>query len=103
MDEGGKQRARQVLHAGKFSLCLFTLISARNCLAVEWLIGCLQFGLGYAACPGINLAKIEMSKLAASIVRDYDIRQVNPKQEWSYEAYFNTLPHDWPVLVTKVQ
>jgi len=40
--------------------------------------------------------------MAASIVRDYNIRQVNPEQEWSYEAYFNTLPYDWPVLVERV-
>jgi len=45
---------------------------------------------------------MEMSKMAASIVRDYNIRQVNPEQEWSYEAYFNTLPYDWPVLVERV-
>ncbi|KXX75061.1 Pisatin demethylase [Madurella mycetomatis] len=63
----------------------------------------MPFGLGYGTCPGINLAKIELSKLTATIVRDYVIRQVNPQQEWSYEAYFNTLPHDWPVYVEKVQ
>src|SRR3954465_222196 len=62
----------------------------------------MPFGLGYAACPGINLAKIELSKMAASIIRDYDIRRVDPNQEWSYEAYFNTLPHSWPVYVTRV-
>ncbi|KAK3385172.1 cytochrome P450 [Podospora didyma] len=62
----------------------------------------MPFGLGYSGCPGINLAKIQMSKMAASLLRDYDIRQVNPKQEWTYEAYFNTLPHDWPVYVKKV-
>jgi len=60
-----------------------------------------QFGLGYAACPGINLAKIEMSKVCASIVRDYDIRQVDCNQSWSYSAFFNTLPHDWPVFVKR--
>ncbi|KAK0714043.1 benzoate 4-monooxygenase cytochrome P450 [Lasiosphaeria miniovina] len=62
----------------------------------------MPFGLGYGGCPGINLAKIQMSKLAASLVRDYDVRQVNPGQEWSYEAYFNTLPHDWPVYVKRL-
>ncbi|KAK4442996.1 Pisatin demethylase [Podospora aff. communis PSN243] len=61
----------------------------------------MPFGLGYAACPGINLAKTELSKVAASIVRDYDIRPVDPRQEWSYEAYFNALPHTWPVYVAK--
>ncbi|GAB1318473.1 Pisatin demethylase [Madurella fahalii] len=63
----------------------------------------MPFGLGYGTCPGINLAKMELSKLAASIVRDYVIRQVDPQQEWSYEAYFNTLPHDWPVYVERVR
>jgi hypothetical protein len=43
-----------------------------------------------------------MSKMAASIVRDYKIRQVDPKQEWKYEAYFNTLPREWPVYIEKV-
>ncbi|KAK4206687.1 Pisatin demethylase [Rhypophila decipiens] len=63
----------------------------------------MPFGRGYASCPGINLAKIELSKLAASIVRDYDIRLVDPSREWQYEAYFNTLPHSWPVFVKRVE
>ncbi|KAH8900596.1 cytochrome P450 [Thozetella sp. PMI_491] len=63
----------------------------------------MPFGLGYGTCPGINLAKIQMSKMAASIVRNYNIRQVDPKQTWSYDAYFNTLPYDWPVYVEKVK
>ena len=63
----------------------------------------MQFGLGYGACPGINLAKIQLSKLTATIVRDYNIRQVDPDQSWTYDAYFNVLPHDWPVYVERVQ
>ncbi len=52
---------------------------------------------------GINLAKIQLSKLTATIVRDYNIRQVDPDQSWTYDAYFNVLPHDWPVYVERVQ
>lgn len=48
------------------------------------------------------MAKIELSKLAASIIRDYTTRQADPQQEWSYEAYFNIIPHSWPVYVDRV-
>jgi hypothetical protein len=44
-----------------------------------------------------------MAKIAATIVRDYDIRQVDPKQEWSWKARFGLLPHDWPVYVTQIK
>lgn len=61
-----------------------------------------QFGAGYGSCPGVNLAKIEVSKILATIIRDYDIAQVDPQQEWKYEAYFSTLPREWPVYVTRI-
>ncbi|ETS81645.1 hypothetical protein PFICI_06647 [Pestalotiopsis fici W106-1] len=61
----------------------------------------IPWGVGYASCPGQHIAKIQLSKIAATIVRDYDIRQVNPSQDWSYSAYFTAVPHDWPVFVTK--
>lgn len=59
------------------------------------------FGLGYASCPGQHLVRIEISKLLATMVRDYDIRQVDPDQEWKYEMYLNVCPYDWPVYITK--
>lgn len=46
---------------------------------------------------------MELSKLAATIIRDYDIRQVAPGQEWSYRAAFVAAPHSWPVYVKKRQ
>ncbi|KAI1268171.1 cytochrome P450 [Xylariaceae sp. FL1019] len=61
----------------------------------------VAFGLGFNSCPGQHLARIEMYKIAATIVRDYDIRQVNPDQAWSHDAYFIDCPYDWPVLITK--
>lgn len=51
--------------------------------------------MGYASCPGQNLAKIEMSKICATLVRDYDIRQINTKQEWTWKAFFTVAPHNW--------
>lgn len=59
------------------------------------------FGLGYAGCPGQHLAGIEIAKICATIVRDYDIRQVHPEQEWKYEVYFGVCPYDWPVYIEK--
>jgi cytochrome P450 len=60
-----------------------------------------QFGAGYGSCPGQNIAKIELSKITATIVRDYDIRQVNKDQNWQWKAYFTVVPHSWPVFIDK--
>ncbi|KFY32922.1 hypothetical protein V495_08597 [Pseudogymnoascus sp. VKM F-4514 (FW-929)] len=35
----------------------------------------VQFGAGYNSCPGQNLARMEISKVTATLVRDFDIRQ----------------------------
>lgn len=61
----------------------------------------IPFGAGYASCPGQHLARIELSKMAATIVRDYDICQVNAGQEWQYVANFTAVPHSWPVYIQK--
>lgn len=44
---------------------------------------------------------MEMPKLIATLLRDYDFRQVNEGQEWSYEATFGLLPYNWPVYIKK--
>ncbi|RYP51953.1 hypothetical protein DL768_002829 [Monosporascus sp. mg162] len=61
----------------------------------------IPWGAGYASCPGQTVAKIQLLKVAASIVRDYDIRQVEPGKEWKWAAHFTVVPHDWPVYITK--
>ncbi|KAL1961169.1 hypothetical protein VTO42DRAFT_3114 [Malbranchea cinnamomea] len=61
----------------------------------------IPWGFGYASCPGQHLAKIELSKICATLVRDYDIRQVNPKQEWTWKAFFTVTPHSWPCYIEK--
>ncbi|ORY69940.1 cytochrome P450 [Pseudomassariella vexata] len=61
----------------------------------------IPFSGGISTCPGQHLARIELSKILATIVRDYDIWQVNPDQEWHYHAYFTTVPGNWPVYIKK--
>ncbi|KAK0615337.1 cytochrome P450 [Bombardia bombarda] len=62
----------------------------------------LVFGMGYNRCPGEHLAAIQLFKIAATIVRDYDIAQVDPENEWKWKAYFTVVPHSWPVRIVKV-
>jgi len=60
-----------------------------------------QFGAGYNSCIGRNLALIEISKVTATVLRDFDIRQVNPGQSWKYESHFTAVPYGWPCYVTR--
>ncbi|KUI60660.1 Pisatin demethylase [Cytospora mali] len=59
------------------------------------------FGAGYMSCPGQHYAKMEISKISSTIVRDYDIRLVNPDKPWKWNAFFTMVPYDWPVYISK--
>ena len=61
----------------------------------------VAFGAGYNQCPGRNLAHLEVSKTTAMLMRDYEIKLVDPKKEWRYENYFTVAPHDWPCTLKK--
>ncbi|KAL4733347.1 cytochrome P450 [Aspergillus similis] len=61
----------------------------------------MPFGHGYNSCPGRHLATIELSKVIATLVRDYDIRQQSPGQSWRYMAYFTAVPYGWPCYISK--
>ncbi|KAF2837252.1 cytochrome P450 [Patellaria atrata CBS 101060] len=61
----------------------------------------IPFGAGYNQCPGRHLAHMELSKLTATLVRDFDIVQVNPKQEWKFETHFTAVPYGWPCKVRR--
>ncbi|KAK2614000.1 hypothetical protein N8I77_000862 [Diaporthe amygdali] len=61
----------------------------------------IPWGAGYASCPGQHAARLQLSKIAATVVRDYNIRQVDPKAEWTWGAWFTCVPHDWPVYIEK--
>lgn len=47
------------------------------------------------------MANIQIFKIAATIVRDYSIRQVDPRKQWEWKAFFTVVPHSWPVYVEK--
>ncbi|ROV91667.1 hypothetical protein VMCG_09262 [Cytospora schulzeri] len=61
----------------------------------------IPWGVGYQSCPGQNIAKIELSKIAAVLVRDYDIRQVDKDKEWEWKAYITCVPHSWDCYISK--
>ncbi|KFH47378.1 Pisatin demethylase-like protein [Hapsidospora chrysogenum ATCC 11550] len=61
----------------------------------------MPWGWGYNSCPGQHLAKIELSKVTATLVRDYNVRQADPNQEWQWKAYFTMVPHSWPCHVER--
>ncbi|KAI1845677.1 hypothetical protein JX266_008288 [Neoarthrinium moseri] len=61
----------------------------------------IPFGAGYCSCPGQNFGKIEISKLTSTLVRDYNIRQVDPDQQWTWKAYFILVPRWTPCIVEK--
>ncbi|KAI3401005.1 hypothetical protein diail_710 [Diaporthe ilicicola] len=65
----------------------------------RWLDGDKSVALHKYYLP--NIAKVELSKISAPIIRDYDIRQVDPAQEWQWKAYFTVAPHSWPCYVVK--
>lgn len=81
----------------------YWLLVCLLCIKLNWPVfaNCAQFGLGYNRCPGEHLAEIQIFKIAATIVRDYKISQVDPDKEWEWKAYFTVVPHSWPVYVKR--
>ena len=61
----------------------------------------LQWGAGYNQCPGRNLAQFELSKLVATLLKDYDIEQVDPKKEWIFKSQFMAVPSRWPCTIRR--
>ncbi|KAH6616598.1 cytochrome P450 [Boeremia exigua] len=61
----------------------------------------IAFGAGYNSCQGRNIAQLEIFKAAATLLRDLDFKQVDPAQEWKYEASFAAVPHGWPCYVSE--
>ncbi|KAL1959106.1 hypothetical protein VTO42DRAFT_2893 [Malbranchea cinnamomea] len=61
----------------------------------------IHWSAGYNQCPGRHLAQFEISKIAATLLRDFDIEQVDPKKPWRFETYFNCVPYGWPCYVKR--
>ncbi|KAL4796252.1 cytochrome P450 [Aspergillus venezuelensis] len=63
----------------------------------------IHWGAGYNQCPGRNLAQFELSKVLVTVLRDYDIEQIDPKQEWRFETRFLAVPYGWPCRIRRRQ
>ncbi|KJZ71635.1 hypothetical protein HIM_08947 [Hirsutella minnesotensis 3608] len=61
----------------------------------------IPFGAGYNSCPGQNLAMIEILKIVATIMRDYDLSQDDKDREWTGKAQFVFVPPPWLLKVSK--
>ncbi|KAI0142065.1 cytochrome P450 [Pestalotiopsis sp. NC0098] len=61
----------------------------------------IPFGAGFNACPGQHVARMQLSKICATIIRDYDLKLVDPSKPWKWMAYFTMVPNSWPVYVAK--
>ncbi|KAJ5782637.1 hypothetical protein N7457_004411 [Penicillium paradoxum] len=61
----------------------------------------IHWGAGYNQCPGRNLAQFEMLKLMATLIRDYDIEQVDPEKEWVFKSQFTCVPSGWPCKIRR--
>ncbi|KAJ5820379.1 hypothetical protein N7474_005970 [Penicillium riverlandense] len=61
----------------------------------------IHWGAGYRQCVGRNLAHFEISKLAATLIRDFEFEQVDPKKEWEWKNHFSILPWGWPCKIRR--
>ena len=59
----------------------------------------IAYGSGYGSCPGKNLAHMEMLKIVSLVVRDFTWEQVSKGDEWTFETYFTSVLHDWPIVL----
>lgn len=61
----------------------------------------ITFGAGYGQCPGRHLAHMELSKTAALLFRDFEIKQVDEGKDWIYVTHFTAVPEGWPCTLTR--
>ena len=54
-------------------------------------------------CPGQHLADIEITKITATLIRDYDFELVNPEQDWVVRSWFIAMPGKWYVKLKRRQ
>ena len=57
--------------------------------------------MGYNHCIGRNLATLELNKITATLVRDFELRLVEPDKEWKCHFLFLTVPWGWPVWMKR--
>ena len=58
-----------------------------------------QFSAGYMSCPGRHIAMVQMSKVAALILRKFQVSLADRNSALQYQANFTALLHSWPVYM----
>ena len=53
----------------------------------------VAFGVRNRQCPGRHLAQMELSKMTAMLIRDYNIKQVEEGKSWKFESHFTAVPY----------
>ncbi|KAK5997496.1 Cytochrome P450 monooxygenase gsfF-like protein [Cladobotryum mycophilum] len=61
----------------------------------------IPFGAGYNRCPGRQLAMMEVAKMAALMIRDFEIERADPNQEWKWHNNFSAVPYGWDCYVRR--
>ena len=61
----------------------------------------ISFGAGYNRCPERKLALMEVPKMAARMLWDFDFERVYPGKEWEWRNTFTAVPHGCDCFVTK--
>lgn len=61
----------------------------------------IPFGAGYNRCPGRQLALLQVPKLAALMLRDFDFERVEPGKEWEWKNNLTAAPYGWDCYVTR--
>ncbi|RCI10212.1 hypothetical protein L249_8514 [Ophiocordyceps polyrhachis-furcata BCC 54312] len=61
----------------------------------------IPFGAGFNSCPGQHLVKVAIHKMAATLVRDYDIRLVDKTKAWKWKAGMTAAQYGWPVYIER--
>ena len=61
----------------------------------------LPFGGGYNVCPGQNLARMELTKITATVLRDFEVRLVDRGREWEYHRTFIVPQGGWDCFVRR--
>ena len=61
----------------------------------------VQFGAGYNGCPGKQFAYAEISKVVATLLRDFSFELVNPEKEWRFRTQFTVVQTGWPCRVKR--
>ena len=56
----------------------------------------LEWGAGCNQCPGRNFAQFVQLKLMATLIKDYDIEQVDARKEWELKSQFTAIQSAWP-------